>query len=170
MPYHHLAVEWNRLLLVDRGGEERKMICCSVKWFVLRSGVPHAVDKLAAAYLWPRRWPMFNLHGGGLCTQASVLGGVKLPSGSSPAVSRLLALAVARWKGESEHLSSDGLGVVAWRSPARGGRDTQGPDCVSISCSRVFFVKSKALSSNFRSFRARFVKGFFVSCTCHVVI
>ena len=163
----HITVEWIRFPLAGRGGEESKNIHCSVMWIVLLYGVPHAADMFAAAYLWPKWWLKFNLHDGGLCNQAPVLGDVMLSSGSSPTASRLLVLVVARRKGESEHLSSDGLGI-AWRSLARGGRGAQGPDCVSISCSTVLFVKSKALFSNFRSFWIRIVKGFSVTCTCHV--
>ena len=33
---YHLAVEWIRLPLAGRGGEEMEKICCSVRWVVLR--------------------------------------------------------------------------------------------------------------------------------------
>jgi hypothetical protein len=46
------------------------------------------------------------------------------------------------------------LGGNASRTPASGGSDTQGPDCLELDCIRVFFVKWKPFSSNVRFLRA----------------
>jgi hypothetical protein len=36
------------------------------------------------------------------------------------------------------------LGGIAWRTPATGGSDAQGPDCLGSFSYRVFYVKSRA--------------------------
>jgi hypothetical protein len=46
------------------------------------------------------------------------------------------------------------LGGNASRTPASGGSDPQGPDCLELDCIRVFFVKWKPFSSNVRFLRA----------------
>jgi hypothetical protein len=60
------------------------------------------------------------------------------------------------------------LGGDALRTPARGGGDTQGPDCVLSFRSRVFSVIPEALSSNSRFLNASDVKGLLCKCTRHV--
>jgi hypothetical protein len=52
------------------------------------------------------------------------------------------------------------LGGNAWRTPASGGGGTQGLDCLESLCSKVFSVKSKALSSNTRFLRESVARAF----------
>ena len=54
---------------------------------------------------WPKGWPFFNLHLGGLLDPTPELGGSVQPSGSSPAAARLPASVVARRQGDSEWLT-----------------------------------------------------------------
>jgi hypothetical protein len=62
------------------------------------------------------------------------------------------------------------LGGNALSSPAFYGGSTVVLDCFFFLSFRVLFVKWRASSSNVRFLRARYDKGSFCNCTCHLVI
>lgn len=158
------------LLLAGRGGGGKKWCFCSSKWFLLHPRAPHAVSLVAAV--------IHDQKDGRISTSTAEAFSFQRQRSAA----RCHQVVRPRWhlacwwlrtlvgREQPSKRCSDDLGVGAWRSPASCGRGSQGLDCFLSFSSRVLFVNLKGLSSNIRSSRARFAKGLFVKCTCHLVI
>lgn len=155
-----------------RGGEGRRRSCSSsltsMDWSLLHIRAPHVVVFLTAAIHGHQDGP----------SSTSIVEAFSILSQCSAA--RRCQVVRPRWrqvcwrlrllagKGSPSVLSPDDLGVAVWRSPVRCGGGTRGLVCILFLSSRVFFVRVRGLSSNFRSSRASDVKGLCEICTCHL--
>lgn len=151
------------LPLAGHGGEGRKRCCwfssTSARCLLQHPRATHAAVEFAAV--------IFGRYGGSSSTsdQEAFLALRRSSTTRRRQVVRPRRLRAGRRQrffagGETASIPLSDLGAsTTLRSPANGGGNALVPDCFLPFSVGVFSVKTVALSSNFRFFRARIVKG-----------